>query len=343
MFTVAIIIILFFSPILVFSENIHMADDHAPISVMSDHIHKKGEFMMSFRTSSMEMSGLYNGNSSVSISDSMSLPNGSSTSKGTYMNAPTSMSMTMYMFGGMYAPSNNLTLLLMGNYQQKEMTQERMAMSGGARFDVNSQGFGDLVFGGLLSVKNKNDIKMHIGSGISFPTGSINQRDASPVSSDARLGYRMQNGSGTFDPYFLLNTIKESQKVKFGSQLSYKIRLGGNNDNGYHYGNLFQSKFWFSYSLVNHLSSSFKVTYKNLAKMNGKDNEMNTRMSPVMDAGNNGFQKILLGFGLNFINNQKRLKGHRLGFEFIKPVFQKFNRIQMSEDYRLVLGWQYAF
>ena len=126
---------------------------------MSDHIHKKGEFMMSFRTSNMEMNGLYNGNSSVSISDSMSLPNGSSTSTGTYMNAPTSMSMTMYMFGGMYAPSNNLTLLLMGNYQQKEMTQERMAMSGGARFDVNSQGFGDLVFGGLLSIKNKNNIK----------------------------------------------------------------------------------------------------------------------------------------------------------------------------------------
>ena len=107
-------------------------------------------------------------------------------------------------------------------------------------------------------------------------------------------------------------------------------------------GNLFQSKFWFSYNLVNYLSSSFKVTYKNLAKMNGKDNEMNPKMSPAMDAGNNGFQKILLGFGLNFINNQKRLKGHRLAFEFIKPVFQKFNRIQMSEDYRLVLGWQNA-
>ena len=77
MFTSAVIIILFFFPILVFSENIHMADDHAPISVMSDHIHKKGEFMMSFRTSSMEMNNLYHGNSLVSISDTMSLPNGS--------------------------------------------------------------------------------------------------------------------------------------------------------------------------------------------------------------------------------------------------------------------------
>ena len=122
MFISAIIIILFFFPILVFSENIHMADDHAPISVMSDHIHKKDEFMISFRISSMEMNGLYNGNSSVSISDSMSLPNGSSTSTGTYMNAPTSMSMTMYMFGGMYAPTNNLTLLLMGNYQPVSYT-----------------------------------------------------------------------------------------------------------------------------------------------------------------------------------------------------------------------------
>ena len=40
-----------------------------------------------------------------------------------------------------------------------------------------------------------------------------------------------------------------------------------------------------------------------LAKMNGKDDEMNPRMSPAMDAGNNGFQKVLLGFGSVFSNN----------------------------------------
>lgn len=339
----SIIIVLFLFPNQIFSEDIHMADDHAPISVMSDHMHKEGEFMLSFRSSNMEMSQLKNGNASINISESMSDPNGSSTGSGTYMNAPISMSMNMYMFGGMYAPTNNLTLLLMGNYKQKEMTQERMKMSGGGRFDVNSQGFGDLIFGSLLKIKNEKDIKIHFGSGISLPTGSIDQRDVTPASSDARLGYGMQNGSGTFDPYFLLNAVTQIYKVKLGSQFSYKVRLGDSNDNGYKYGNLFQSELWFSYNFLNNLSSSFKVTYKNLGKMVGKDDEMNPRMSPAMDSGNNGYQKILLGVGINFINNKKLLKGNRLGFELIKPVFQKFNRIQMIEDYKLVLGWQYAF
>ena len=34
--------------------------------------------------------------------------------------------------------------MLMGSYNQKEMTQNRMQMAGGSLFDVNSSGFGDI-------------------------------------------------------------------------------------------------------------------------------------------------------------------------------------------------------
>ena len=46
--------------------------------------------------------------------------------------------------------------------------------------------------------------KTHFALGLSLPTGSINDnRDTTPASSSARLGYKMQNGSGTFDPFFI--------------------------------------------------------------------------------------------------------------------------------------------
>ena len=82
------------------------------------------------------------------------------------------------------------------------MTQQRMPMAGSARFDVNSSGIGDTRVSGLIKLYNGISIKTHFGIGLSLPTGSIDKRDATPVSSDARLGYAMQNGSGTFDPYF---------------------------------------------------------------------------------------------------------------------------------------------
>ena len=81
----------------------------------------------------MEMKNLFQGNNKISKVHSMSSPNGASNSSGTYMNAPDSMSMDMHMFGAMYAPSDYLTLMLMGSYHNKEMTLQRMPMAGGRK------------------------------------------------------------------------------------------------------------------------------------------------------------------------------------------------------------------
>jgi len=39
---------------------------HAPIGVMGDHLHKAGEWMLSFRTMTMSMSGNLQGSESIS-------------------------------------------------------------------------------------------------------------------------------------------------------------------------------------------------------------------------------------------------------------------------------------
>ena len=96
-----------------------------------------------------------------------------------------------------------------------------------------------------------------------------------------------------------------------------------------------------SYRFFDFLSSSFKVNYHYKGKIKGSDNEMNKRMSPALDSYNHGSQKINLGFGINFISNQKFLKNNRLAIELIIPVYQKYKGIQMSENFRFVIGWQY--
>ena len=319
------------------------ADDHAPISVMNDHMHKKGQFMLSYRLGNMKMDDVMNGNDSLTLEEIMTAPNSASDGSGTYMNAPVRMSMDMHMFGGMYAPSDYLTLMIMGNYSQKHMTQQRMKMSGSGRFDVDSDGFGDLALSAMISLHENQKYKSHIGVGISLPTGSIDKRDVTPTSSNARLGYSMQNGSGTYDPFILLNNDYTIGNIKLGGQLYYKIRAGSKNSKEYQYGNFFHSTAWSSYQWTKSISTSLKLDYQNLGKMSGSDDEMNPRMSPAMDANNQGYQKINFGFGLNFLNHRSLFKHHRLGIEIILPLYQKYRGIQMADEFKSMLGWQYGF
>ena len=119
--------------------------------------------------------------------------------------------------------------------------------------------------------------------------------------------------------------------------------MSGKNDNNYKYGNDFNLKFWSSYRVIDQISTSLNLNYKYKGKFKGTDDEMNKRMSPAMDSHNHGYQKVNLGIGLNFINHEEFFSNHRLGFELIIPLYQKYNGIQMAENFSVVAGWQYSF
>ena len=202
MFNFLVLTILVTISFFINADEIQLADSHGPISIMGDHMHKKGEFMFSYRFGKMNMNNVANGTKKIDTNSVMSSPNGASNNLGNYMNAPISMKMNMHMFGGMYAPSDNLTFMIMTSYQEKEMTQQRMPMAGGSRFNVNSSGFSDTRISTLINILNNDLTKTHIGTVLSLPTGSIDQRDTTPASSNTRLGYSMQNGTGTYDALF---------------------------------------------------------------------------------------------------------------------------------------------
>jgi len=336
-------LILFVCTYLSANETHHLADSHAPISVMGDHMHKKNEIMFSYRLGKMYMSDIFNGTKKVSENLVMSSPNGASDGTGTYMNSPISMNMEMHMFGGMYAPNDNITLMIMGSYLNKEMISQRMPMAGGARWYANSSGFGDLRISGMFNMLHSKKTKSHLGIGMSLPTGSINKRDTTPNSSNSRLGYAMQNGSGSYDPFIFFNNVNTFGKIKLGEQIFFKKPSSGKNSKGYNYGSSFESRIWSSYRLIHNLSSSIQINYKYQGSLKGEDNEMNPRMSPAMDSKNHGYQKLNLSFGVNYVNHGYFLNNNRLGFEVTLPLFSRFSGLQMGEKYRIMIGWQYGF
>ena len=103
------------------------ADSHAPISVMGDHTHGKGEWMLSYRYMGMGMSGAKSGSDSLSTDEAFAEIPGMGMMN---MKAlPYDMTMHMHMLGAMYAPTDNLTLMAMLPYSTNEMTTKtRMTM-----------------------------------------------------------------------------------------------------------------------------------------------------------------------------------------------------------------------
>ena len=214
-------------------------------------------------------------------------------------------------------------------------------MAGGRKFDVNSSGFGDMRLTVLSKIQDTKKWKNHVGLGMSIPTGDINKRDVTPMSSDARLGYAMQNGTGTYDAFFLINNLNEFGKFKVGEQLFFKLPVSDKNDYGYRYGKDFGLNLWVSYRFFQYLSGSLKINYQYKGEMEGFDNEMNKRMSPAMDSKNQGFNKLNLGLGFNFVNNSIYFKNNRLALELLIPIYRDYEGIQMADSFSFILGWQY--
>ena len=103
--------------------SMHDAKMHAPIGVMGDHYHRRGEFMASIRYMRMDMGKNALGSRGISDQEVIELPNPFAMSgMPTKLSVvPKSMIMDMVMIGGMYAPSDNLTWMGMIMLKDKSM------------------------------------------------------------------------------------------------------------------------------------------------------------------------------------------------------------------------------
>ena len=303
-------------------------DGHAPIRVMGDHYHQKGEVMFSYRFMPMWMDGNLQGSNSI---DNESIYQN-------YMAAPQKMVMNMHMLGGMYAPTDGLTLMVMGNFISNTMDlQTKM----GADFATESSGFGDIILAGLIKLHNANQQSWHAKVGVSIPTGSIDQRDDTPMATNTPLAYPMQLGSGTWDPSLGLTYLAQSEKFSWGAQLNYLFRLG-ENEKEYRFGNKTEVNAWGAHKISDTWSVSSGLYYTHLQSIEGTNPELNPMMMPLFRANNSGRNQLDLGIGTNVYIPSSKWKNLRLAAELSFPVVQDVTGVQMKQSLIAVLGLQYA-
>ena len=327
-------------------------DSHAPIGVMGDHVHGKGELMFSYRFMSMRMGESLIGKDEVApetiVTTIPNLFSGMTGMPPTLRVVPVSMTMNMHMVGVMYAPSDAVTLMLMGMYVQKDMDhttfQGGMGVNELGVFTTSTSGLGDTRITALVKLLKKDGKSLHLNAGLSLPTGSITETDdiLTPMNMNptVRLPYPMQLGSGSLDALPGLTFSSKSEKIGWGSQVSTVIRLT-ENDEDYQFGNEFTLTSWGSYKLSKWLSGSLRATYFSAGEISGTDDNI---AAPVQTANPafQGGQRVDIGAGLNAIGQSGFIANHRLAIEFSVPAYQDLNGPQMKTNSVLTIGWQYA-
>jgi len=331
-------------------EHDHSLAPSAPITVMGDHLHAKGDWMVSYRFMRMEMDGNRIGTDEVSSEEIVSTVANRFGMPPTLRVVPTEMTMDMHMFGAMYGVTDWLTLMGMGMYKDNKMDHITFqGMAGTTRlgtFETESKGWGDIKVAGLVKAYSDDMHNVNFNLGLSVPTGSIKEEDTvlTPMNTLARLRlpYAMQLGTGTYD--FLPGITYTGHKDAFswGAQYKAEIRLESENDQGYAWGDKHGLNVWGGYAWNKNVSTTLRVAASTQGEIDGVDPNI-TAPVQTADPDNFGGEIIETGVGLNLKGTEGWSKGHQVAAEFTLPVYQDLNGPQMQRDYAFTLGWKKAF
>ena len=304
-------------------------DDHAPIGVMRDHVHKKGEFMSSYRFSYMNMQGLRDGNNQVSSSAALQ----------EYSVAPRKMTMQMHMLGMMYGVTDRFTVAFMNNFTQKDMDHIHKTKG---YFNRKSEDIGDMKLNALYEFYHENGRRMQFNLGVSLPTGDIDKEHGG-----TRLPYAMQIGSGSYELLPGISYSGHSSKFSYGGQLNAIFRLDSNKHD-YKLGDSYNITAWAAKKINEVISVSSRLDYNKYEAIEGKDaaldNMVKMKMNPAVKTNLQSKERLDLLFGSNILIPQgAKFAGHRLALEIGVPIYQRIDGPMLETDYKIMLGWQNQF
>lgn len=323
-------------------------ESHAPIMVMGDHMHEKGEFMASLRHMDMRMKGNIKGSNRVSDAAVLTEPNANGMPDKLRV-VPQSMDMHMTMLGVMYAPSDTVTLLAMFMHSRNKMTlttyQGMMGTTALGDFETESSGTGDTVLGALFAGGDTTHGKWHYGVALSLPTGATDKTDKvlTPMNMQPvkRLPYPMQLGSGSYDLKPSITYNGDWAGWRIGAQANAVLRLNDNDDD-YRLGDRLELQGWVMKNMRPWASVSARLDVSHQTRLDGKD-PLIALPVPTAQTRSHGGTYANAAFGVNLIGQTGVLANHRLALEWVKPIYQHGEGVQMKRQETLMLGWQKAF
>lgn len=257
----------------------------------------------------------------------------------------------------LYAPTAWLNLLLMPQFVSAYQTSNMLGNAPRSLLHIETRdyqyggGLGD--FGSYALVRLWQDAgqTLHIGQGFTAPTGSIDNKSGIPGN---YYPYNLQAGSGTWDYRPSLTYSGNRDAWSWGGQLNGTVRMQDRNDLGYRLGDLLQTTAWGGYQWNRWLGGTLRAVYTAQGGISGA-HPLNVSANPKVAADNiyyfgsndspqnYGGDFADLGFGVNLTVPEGRFAGHRLGFEWLQPVYTRFNGYQLDRTGALAATWSYGF
>ena len=304
--------------------------DVIQLNVIGGHTHPAGQIMLGYEFMFMDMDGHLSGTRDVSESEILKH----------FPSASTGMTVEEHMLEVMYAPTNKLTLMAMLPIKHIEMD---MVMDH-IHFTERSEGIGDLEIMALYTLLGSvtKGHRLILNVGMSFPTGSIDEKNTIAGVGTFKLEYPMQLGSGTYDPRPGVTYLGESNKWAWGAQELNTIRFGRNGD-GYRVGNEYELMGWVGYAVTDWFAPSLRIDGRIWGNVHGADPNIDPTVDAEGDPHRQGGRRVDLLMGTNFFVPRGMLKGTRLMIEAGLPIYENLDGPQLSTRWLFSAGLTYSF
>ena len=348
--SVTLIAICFSSQLIGMEMKMMMPSHNAPVGVMGDHLLMKGKWMLSSRRHHMTMKGnQFNGES---ISDAKVLQQANPFSSMPNMPiqvrvVPQEMTMNMVMLSTMYAPSDDLTVMSMAMFVDKEMILDTyggmMDRDYLGSFETSSKDLSNLSLFALYKLHQDPRNRSHLHFGLIKNTGKNDSSDEvlTPMNMVANitLPYGMQSSDRSNRLVIGTTNVATLGQFSVGTQALFSAAI---TKDDWSLGDYWDLNTWLQKDYSEDLSLSALIHFTSQKKIEGRDT---TIMAPVQTANplNYGGQTIDLSFGANLALDLFGTKNKKLGVEIILPLQHNLRGLQMKRKWSLVAGYTVSF
>lgn len=317
---------------------------HPAAGLMNEHMHESGEAMVGVRWQRFRSAGT-NASGTDKISDADIHAAG-------YTLRTTSMEMDMVMLDLMFAPSGDITLMVMPHYMWHRMTMVGIDPlvspgDGGGHHSIpfgetmshSTEGFGDTLVSASHRLARSPGFGAHATLGVWVPTGRAGIKDEE----GNFVHYGMQPGGGTWDIEPSVTIYGRGGALGWGAQGSYRYRTEDHNESGFAFGDLGRLSGWVSYAASSSVGLTGRLEYTHEGKVQGHYNAGHNHAAPPDRQENYGGDVVRAGLGANFALPVGGSKRPQLGAEVSVPLYQNLNGIQAPEEWRLSVALSQAF
>ena len=295
-----------------------------PIGVLGAHTHEAGDWMVGAKYMGMKMQGYLDGSDRVSDAEVLE----------DFEAIHTEMEMQTVMYQGMYAPTDDLTYMVMLPHSKK---WARHLDGDGDEFRTSTEGWGDTQLHALYTIMREGVHRVHVDAGLSIPTGSITESN-----DGKREHYMMQMGSGTYDLLPGVTYLGETEQWSWGAQATSVIRLGRNSQ-GYSLGDRYALTSWIMRQVHENFAASLRTNAQWWGNIDGQDSNLDPTALPENDPNLQGGKRVDLLVGINYFGTDGPLEHHRLELEAGWPIYQNLDGPQMEVDFLWSLAWRFTF